>query len=245
MADQDFRDLAWMVRTHIPGIPDVMMTYHYVEAVRKHLKESFAWQHTVPNPVDLDAATAWPTLVEGTDYPTGTYIVQPVLLKWNDGQILKFKTRDQLDKFINAKWEQDTSGSKPRYWTALAAGNWAVTPQLAEDSVGKLYMRLAVAPKIYAGDVTGAIDEFIAYEYRDHWMHGALASLYAIPGKDWSDVRLAADYMALFESDIKSAKSRAAADYGRPERSVRYGGLDIVGTSGLRNANDYGRYYEL
>jgi hypothetical protein len=46
-----------------------------------------------------------------------------------------------------------------------------------------------------------------------------------MPKKDWSDLKLGAAYKAEFEASMRSVKSEAESDYGRPTLEVSYGGL--------------------
>lgn len=234
MANVDYKDLWWQVRAELPGVPTPLLYGHYAEAVRTFFLKSLAWQHSCPNPVDLAADTAWPTLVLPTDIPDDTYVVQPVLVKWDDGTVITFKTRDQLDE-LDSTWEQST-GSIPKHWTITSPMAWRLYPLLSASTTGQLYLRVALAPTAGAA----AIPEELAAEWQDVWAHGALSRLMRIPGKDWTNKGLANDYLSMYESAVADAKSRAAADYGRPHRFVRYGGLNIGGNpSGTRD--DYGR----
>lgn len=239
MADIAFEDLFWQVRSELPGVPFPLIFLNYASAVREHLSRALAWQYNVPGLLDLAASTAFPTIVVGTDIPTGTYIVQPVRIKWLDGTDICFKTRDQLDD-IDATWESRT-GSSPSYWTITSPGTWALVPMLTDPTTDSLRVRVALAPLVTgSGTAATGVPEFLANEYQAAWANGALARLFKIPGKDWSNSALGSKYGADFENDIAKAKSRAAADYGRPHRTVQYGGLSIGG-SGRRNTDDYGK----
>ena len=105
MANVNIRDLLWQVRDNLPGVPSPVMFGNYIEAVREFLAKSKAWQYNISSALDLGASTAWPTITAGSQIPAGTYVVQPVSVKWNDGSILTFKTRDQLDA-ADGDWEQ-------------------------------------------------------------------------------------------------------------------------------------------
>lgn len=234
MANVNFSDIYWPVRAELPGVPLPLLYNHYAEAVREFIAKSHAWQYSCPNALDLAASTAWPTLVAGTDIPTNTYVVEPVNLKWSDGTDIPFRTRDQLDE-IDPDWEQETA-TKPDYWTITAPGAWRVYPLLSASVTDELYLRVALAPTV-AG---GVVPEELANEFRETWEKGALARLLKIPGKDWTNPVAAQVYKQSYDEEIAMAKSRAAADYGRPHRFVRYGGL-AIGTGRGRVRDDYGR----
>jgi len=239
MADIDYRDLLWEIRAELPGAPEPLVFFHYAEAVREFFRQSKAWQYNSPSALDLNLSTAFPTISAGTEIPANTYVVEPTSIKWSDGQKILFKTRDQMD-LIDADWEQAT-GTKSKYWTITAPGAWRLYPLLTANQTGILYMRFAIAPTMTTASPRTSIPEELAYEWKQVWTHGALSRLMKIPGKDWSSVNLAAQYGNLFAQGIKEAKSRAAADYGRPDRSVQYGGLGIGGGyAGTRTSDDYG-----
>lgn len=234
MANVNYSDIYWTVRSQLPGVPLPLLHNHYAEAVREFVAKSHAWQYNCPNALDLADETAWFTLVSGTDIPTSTYVVEPVNLKRSDGTDIAFRTRDQLDE-IDPDWEQAIAAN-PDFWTITGPYAWRIYPLLADAVTDEFYLRVAIAPTV-AG---GVVPEELAHEFRSTWDKGALARLMAIPGKDWTDLNSAKAYKAEYEEEIAMAKSRAAADYGRPHRFVRYGGL-AIGTSRGRARDDYGR----
>jgi hypothetical protein len=239
MAEIDYRNLLWQVRTELPGVPQPLALYHYSETVRDFCTRTKAWNYSIEAGLDLAADTAWPTITAGTHIPASTYIVEPTRVKWSDGCEVTFKTRDQLDR-IDGDWEQ-AEGSTPRFWTVTGPKAWRVYPLLAADTTGQLYIRAALAPTFGAGidDSRQSMPEELANEFQDIWSYGTMARLMKIPGKDWSNPKHAEAYFQQYELGIKTAKSRAAADFGRPHRTVQYGGYSIGG-SGHR-VSDYGR----
>jgi hypothetical protein len=229
----NYVDMFWQVRVELPGVPLPLLHLNYAETVREFFQRSLAWQHSVPNALDLNANTAWPTLTAPADIPEDTYVVQPVRVKF-DGTDVTFKTRDQLDE-IDMDWEAAT-GSSPDHWTITSPGTWRVYPLLSANASDMIRLRVALAPV----QAATAIPDELANEFQAAWKNGTLAKLLKIPGKDWTNNTLAASYMTSFEDDIVKAKSRAAADFGRPHRTVQYGGLSING-SGRRSTDDYGK----
>lgn len=234
MANVNFVDIYWSVRALLPGVPQPLLYNHFGEAVREFIAKSHAWQYNCPNALDLGADTAWFTLVAATDIPANTYVVEPVNLKRSDGQDIAFRTRDQLDD-IDPDWEQEVGGNVD-YWTITGPGTWRVYPLLEDALTDEFYLRVALAPTVSGG----VVPEELANEFKSTWDKGALARLLAIPGKDWTDLASAKIYKAEYDDEIAMAKSRAAADYGRPHRIVRYGGL-AIGSGMIRSRDDYGR----
>lgn len=237
MANVDVRDLFWQVRLELPGVPNPVLFFNYIEAVREHLRRSLAWQYSCPNALTIAADEAWPDITVGTDIPEGTYIVEPVRVKF-DGSNVTFKTRTQLDE-MDLSWEERTA-SRPTSWTITSPGDFRLYPLLADEAEEALILRVALAPVVTVSESATAVPEALAYEWSGHWAHGALSRLMKVPGKDWTNVSLASSYAEMFEQDIKDAKSRAGADYGRPTRTVVYGGLPIGDKRSSTN-DDYGR----
>lgn len=233
MANVTYESMFWQVRAELPGVPLPLLLLNYAESTREFFVRSLAWQYDVPAALDLDADTAWPTVTAGTHTPDDTHVVQPVKVKWHDGSVITFLTRDQLDE-IDGAWEAET-GTEPKHWTITAPGAFRVYPLLAEDQTAVIRLRVAIAPITTATE----IPEELAWEFQGAWKNGALARLLRIPGKDWTNTNLAASYAQMFENDIVKAKSRAAADFGRPRRTVQYGGLSIGGSG--RRSGDYGQ----
>lgn len=244
MADVEFRDIFWQVRAELPGVPVPLLYYHYVEAVREFCTRAKAWQHDVPSLLDLGAGVVFPVIVPGTDIPLDTYLVQPLAVKWaSSSRIITFKTRDQLDE-LDPDWESLT-GSIPEHWTVTGPKAWRVYPLLATSETGVIRLRVALAPsRTEAGGRTGMPEE-LSDEFHDTWGFGCMSRLMRIPGKDWSNPGQSGAYRQIFEQGIMDAKSRAAADFGRPRRQTEYGGLPIGGKDTRNrgsNRDDYGNF---
>ena len=243
MAEISYRDLFWQVRSELPGVPEPTLFMFYAAAVREHLRLSHGWQ------VNLSGLVTWTFTDPFPDatalIPTNTVIVQPVQVKWNNGALLGFKTRQELDE-LDGDWEQkETAGLQPDYWTVSAPGEFLMYPTTTTTVVDAVELRLAVVPTLptTAADGRTGVPEELALEYSEHWAHGALAKILRIPGKDWTNFESASSYAQIFEQDIMVAKSRAGADFGRPRRKVRYGGLGIGGSAQRRTRrvnDDYG-----
>ena len=239
MADINYRDLFWQVRTELPGIPEPTLFMMYAAAVREHLRRSLAWQVNL-GLLTWGSSDTFPSM--SSAIPSLTAVVQPTQVKWSNGSFIPFKTRAELDE-IDGDWEQSTTtGVQPDYWTITDVGAWALIPDSSSTVTSAVEVRAAVIPLLptTAADNRRGIPEELALEFSEDWAHGALAKLMKIPGKDWTNLQLAAAYGQMFEDDIKVAKARAGADYGRPRRRMRYGGLGIGGSAGrsTRRVND-------
>jgi hypothetical protein len=232
----NYTDLFWQVRAELPGVPVPLLYNVYAETVRNFFRRSLAWQVSVP-PVDLIANEEFPDLLDSPYeelLPAETYVVQPVRIKYKDGSNVTFRTRTQLDA-MDSTWEQDVRSGPTRHWTITAPGVYRLYPIPAESVEAALFMKIAVAPRRNAR----AVPEPLADEWTQAWTEGALSALLKIPGKDWTDVNLAAAHGRMFDDSVREARSRSNADYGNPTRQVAYGGLSIGG-SGRNRSDDYG-----
>lgn len=238
MSNIDFLDLLWQVRAEVPGIPEPTLYLNFIKAVQEHLKDTKAWSYSVVGAIDWASGDAFPSL--SGHIPSDTFVVQPIAVKWEDtGRNIEFRTRDQLDQ-IDASWETRTA-SIPEYWTAIAPRSFYLYPANTAAQTAAIRLRVALANELPKGSDLRrtSIPESLADEFSDHWTHGALARLLRMPGKDWTNSQLAVNYQDMFEQDKRDARSRVAADFGRPKRQVQYGGLPM-GDVGPMVRDDYG-----
>ena len=246
MTEIDIRTLLWECRTECPGVPEPTLYMAYVTAMREHLRKSLGIQISLSTTRDFALTTP-----QTNNFPlmtpslTGWSTVQPMAVQWvvsGAKSIIPFITRADLE-LLDADWiNATTAGLKPDYWTMVEPGKWFLYKATTTTVSNAFIFRIAVMPDLPKIGTDGALTvyEEQAVEFADHWTRGTLAKLLKIPGKDWSNPQLALMYRELFEQDIREAKSRAGADFGRPKRSVQYGGLDIGGASG-RLVDDYGK----
>lgn len=243
MADIDYRDMFWQIRTEVPGVPEPTLFMQFASAVREHLRLSQGWQVNL-GLLDWDAVDDFPDM--SAAIPTNTSVVQPVRVKWENGDLIPFKTRQELDE-LDGDWEQETRDTgPPDYWTISAPGQFLMYPQNTANETSVVEVRVAVQPvlPISTADGRTSIPQEIADEYQEHWVRGTLSKLLKIPGKDWTNIPLAGSYGQMFEQDIREAKARAGADFGRPRRRMQYGGLGISGSHIHRSRrvnDDYGQ----
>ncbi len=225
------------VRIEAPGVPEPLLADVVADAMRDFFRDSEAWRHTVPLLLDWTTTQTFPDLVAGTELPADTRLKRVDEVKYaNDGQNLKpvpFKTRQQLDG-LYPNWEVRT-GTHPNCWTN--DGN-AATPRIVPianaDVTGSVQVRAIVVPTATMTDVP----DYFYDEFHDLWRFGALARLLKMPGKDWTNEPLAGYYANLERDGVREAKSKAKAEYGQPDRTMTYGGIDGDSYSGV---DDYGR----
>jgi hypothetical protein len=217
----DLTTLHRFLRIELPGCPEPVLSEGVLKATQDFFKRSQSYKITTGSPLaDWTEALPFPTVI---DLPDAVRIVRVDTLKYTtDGtsmEIVPFNTRQQLDMTI-PNWEVEV-GTKPKAWTHDEEIGARIIPIAAADVLASLQMRLVVTPD----DTATSVPDFLYYEFEEYIKVGALARLMKIPGKDWTDLRAAGAYAALFEDGIRRAKSRGDADFGQPNREMAYGGI--------------------
>jgi hypothetical protein len=156
------------------------------------------------------------------------------------GTDVRFKTASQLNE-LDPQWRTRTG---PRVYFYTNEGEYAggdtsafqirlyPNPTADADPAHGIEARAVVVTDVVANfdmnefdDQIPSIPDRVFYAHREALVNGALASLYLIPGKDWTDQKLSAYHRTAFESAIVRAKSRADAEYGHPVYTTSYGGI--------------------
>jgi hypothetical protein len=235
------------VKIAAPGIPDFLALYYLTGAVSEFLNRSEAWLEygagrTVDTLRDFDGYLTWPNHLD--DGSSQYYrIKRCVHMKWSDdGAEIPFQTIDQLQSY-DTDWLA-REGSKPIAFTeqvdedndslGITEFSIRVYPLIADDVDGDIYLapRFVVVTDVVSNLGTSTADnavpylpDRIFYAFRNQLVSGALARLYMLPGKDWSNSRLAATHLQMFEDGIVRAESAAGREFGRSCLTTGYGGI--------------------
>jgi hypothetical protein len=210
------------VRIEAPGAPDILVEDVVADSMKDFFRESEVWRYSVPSLLDWTQAQTFPTLTPGSEIPAGTRMKRLDELKYgkNEGRIVPFYTRQDMD-CVFPIWETKT-GSAPLAWTNdPTSDSPRIIPIATADVTGSLFLRVILVPTTLTD-----IPDFFYDEFHDVWRWGALARLLKMPGRDWTNLQLAAYYRALYDDEIVRAKSRAQAEFGQPnKRLMAYGGI--------------------
>lgn len=232
------------VRIAAAGVPQFVALYTLTRAFGEFLDRSEAWREWLPvTPADeiVAGVASWSNHL-GDNTKRWARIKRFDKVRWSPtGELIEFKTADQLQE-IDPEWRTRT-GSKPYYWTT--DGEAAA---IDEDHVSGYQVRFypvtdlddayGVVPRaVVVTDTVGDFDlndfdsqiptvpDRIFYAFRNAIVSGALADLFLMPGKDWTDQKLASYHRSQFDAAIGRAKSRADADYGNASFNTGYGGI--------------------
>lgn len=205
-----------------PGAPLVVLQQMVRLTTQDFLIRTEAWKETI-------SSVTWPDagdIVLGTNgQPTastaGAVVARFVgVLDAEQKFDLPFCTRAQLD-LIDPSW-YTASGEVPKLFTTGASPDQLrIYPLAASPKVARLRVRAALT----VGPTSVAFPDFVFWRYQTALTHGAVARVLAIPGRDWSDPRLAATYAEMYENAVIRAKAAGDSDHGNPVRTVTYGGI--------------------
>lgn len=242
---RSIRDLLPDVRVAAAGVPEFLALYSLTRSLGELLDRSEAWKDWAP--IETAFATATDGIATwinhlGQSNQRWTRIKRIDMLRWStDGVLIPFRTAEQLQAY-DAQWRTRT-GTRPLYFThegELAA---------SDSNPSGFRVRLYPAPQSAAVEgsiqprfviTTDAVADFdlstfdnqipevpdrIFYAFRQGIVSGALAHLYMMPGKDWTNPQLAQPHGAKFENTIADAKSRADRDFGNAPLIAKYGGI--------------------
>ena len=159
------------------------------------------------------------------DIPTGTEVHQ-VLQMTYDGRDMDPISPRSLD--LNYPDWRDRTGRPHVYLQKTPSTFWLVpVPQ------GSFPVIASVALK--PSRTSNNIDTTISNQYRDAIIYGTLYRLLRMPGREWSDVNAAREYLAQFNLEIQQAELRARGGDLGVKRTVKYKGIG-------KPRRRYGRY---
>jgi hypothetical protein len=243
---RSINDLLPDVRVAAAGVPQFLALYVLTRSLSEFLDRSEAWREWLPPrlmPNIEDGLTSWPNhLMSFTQQWARIKRIDNV--RWtSDGKEISFATSLQLQE-TDPQWRTRTS-AKPVHWTNEGEGAPANGSQVSSYQI-RLYPAPASDVDVSLGvearavvvtdsvsdtgqsNFDGQIPEIpdrVFYAWRNAIVSGALATLYLIPRKDWTDQKLASYHRTEFDRAIVMAQSRANAEYGHPVMTTTYGGI--------------------
>jgi hypothetical protein len=205
-------DLIPQVILEAPEVPDPVASLQIVLAARELCSFSLAWQADVTFkfagkktvPVSLD---------EGE-------LVQPISATYSvsSGGTTSHPTPAtpaQLD-LKDPSWRTRVGPPTNYFFPTMDTVQFVPTPPQ-----GTAIVRVAVQP----GMTEKTIDDRVGSVFREAIVHGALARLFRIPSRQWTDKGLAAYHLEAFELGKADAQNRGVDMFAKVARKVKYGGL--------------------
>lgn len=234
------------VKTAAAGVPDFLALYSLTRSLGEFLDRSEAWREwmpVLPTAQYLDGLAHWPNHLDD-DTKRWSRIKRIDKMEWHPtGDPAVFKTVSQLQE-LDPLWRTRT-GTKVRFWTSEGEFAASDADHVSEFQIRVYPMPVAgidvsygIRPRVVVTTDSVAnfnLDAFdsqvptipdrIFYAFRDAVVDGALAKLFLMPGKDWTDQKLSGAHRLTFEAAIVRAKSRADAEFGNPSYTTGYGGI--------------------
>lgn len=234
------------VRINAGGVPEFMARYSLTRSLSEFLDRSEAWREwlpVLPTAQYLAGLAHWPNHLDD-DEQRWARIKRIDKMEWHPtGDPVTFKTVSQLQE-LDPLW-RTRAGTKVCFY--LTEGEFAApddetvsefqirvypTPVAGIDATYGIRPRVVVTTDVSAdfglSDFDGqvpVIPDRVFYAFRDAIVAGALAHLFLMPAKDWTDQKLSGAHRLTFEAAIVRAKSRADAEFGNPSYTTGYGGI--------------------
>ena len=213
----DVVDLVPDVRVEIPDIPSFVAERQILRAARELCEEARCFRSNF----DISTVADTSTVDLAGSIPNGTELVDVISLKPADGSGPVLPTTwKHLDE-NSTNWRTETAAVASHY--VISANNVIrLYPIPTTTESAAYHIRVAVKPLLTAT----AIGALIVNKYDEVLTRGALARLYAMPNKTWTNFDLAAYHANYFNEGVLAARTEAADEYqtGVP-RKVKYGGL--------------------
>ncbi len=223
-----------------PGVARPVAMNAVTRALAEFLSKSEVWREwsydTDPDDI-TNGLYEWAKPIIPTDPDILDYqwmrVKRVDIISWPDGCELQYRTTRWLNE-RDREWRTRTG--TPQIFTQEGDGGGAVrfvpAPPAAATYTANMNARLVIVTNVTTGlgpdsalaGQTPALPERIFENYREIIVAGALAILYAIPGKAWSNNAQVAFQRGMFEDGIIRAQSAAAVDFGHPGIAVEYGG---------------------
>ena len=215
-----YSSLVKEVLPYVPFCPDSLVESNLRSATIEFCERSKAYI------LDMDAFNTISGVYEyDFDIPTGTEVHQ-VLQMTYDGRDMDPISPRSLE--LNYPDWRDRTGRPHVYLQKTPSTFWLVpVPQ------GSFPVIASVALK--PSRSSNNIDTTISNQYRDAIIYGTLYRLLRMPGREWSDVNAAREYLAQFNLEITQAELRARGGDLGVKRTVKYKGIG-------KPRRRYGRY---
>lgn len=168
------------------------------------------------------------TLVSGTyEYALVSPIAETEVSALLDAQVTKASiptVNRQLDistmevaQNLFPDWPNTNVTGEPRLLFQMSPSMFDIAPVVGDKDTYTLKMKAAIRPTMTAVNV----ESTLMNEYRRAWFHGTIHELMMLPGRTWSNDKLALYHGKQWEYFMNSARARANKGFGRTSISVK------------------------
>lgn len=215
-----YTSLVKEILPYVPLCPDALVEQHIRAATIEFCERSKAYI------LDMDPFNTTAGVYEyDFDIPVATEVHQ-VLYMTHDGNDMDPISPRSLE--LNYPDWRNRTGSPHVYLQKSSSLFWIVpVPSGAKEVI----VSVALKPTRTSTN----IDSTVSNQYRDAIIYGALYRLLRMPGREWTDVGAAREYLAQFNNEITQAELRARGGDLGVKRTVKYKGIG-------KPRRRYGRY---
>ena len=215
-----YTSLVKEILPYVPLCPDALVEQHIRAATIEFCERSKAYI------LDMDPFNTTSGVYEyDFDIPVATEVHQ-VLYMTHDGNDMDPISPRSLE--LNYPGWRNRTGSPHVYLQKSSSLFWIVPVPSGSKEV---IVSVALKPTRTSNN----IDSTISNQYRDAIIYGALYRLLRMPGREWTDVGAAREYLAQFNNEITQAELRARGGDLGVKRTVKYKGIG-------KPRRRYGRY---
>lgn len=232
-----FTDLDGEVLSEVPGADAVLIQRSFRRAARRFCAETEVLRTTTATPLDLVADQAEYTIPAVANREI-VRIVRGGLL-WGSQTYPTHRTEDQLDReerqgqtpsryflpdteaeaarlgMLTTPWRILT-GSPPVFYYQPQPNTVRLVPIPNVAMTQQLTITYALKPAREATEV----DDFIVENWYETLVHGAIGELLSIKQKPWSNIKLAKDYIAMFDDGIADIVGDRVGGFGDNDYAV-------------------------
>lgn len=202
------------IRLLTPNAPNPIIDMMVVDATRELCRATHAWRYEL-EAGDLSKEGSVIVLSP----PENAVILKPWTIDYADDGTLVPATKAQLTRKASPDWRSDTG--TPTHYVFTPPYTLTLYPWLSTISMSDLKVTVSLMPELGVTE----IDDQLATQYSETIRNGALARLFAMPNRTWTDLQLAGMYAAGFAAALAGIEEEGTDSYVRNlPRKVRYGG---------------------
>jgi len=196
------------VLPEVPGCPGPLAEQRVLTACIEFCERTQYWRYE-SDPMPMEAGID----EYEVDIPSGSQLVSIIdPIKFNGAKIYG-TTKELLDKNESDDW-QDNQGDTPFAYYNKSLGVFRPVPYPETTISDAIKLDLALKP---LPDAT-TVEDFLFTEFFQAIADGALAKLFALPGKAWGDPTMSAHHAGLFDDAMNKAATKAKSGFRAQER---------------------------
>jgi hypothetical protein len=236
MPTRAFEDVVQRLVTHVPGCPFPVIEKYVRDAAIEVCEKTLLWRYEQPSIRLTPGLHNYPyePPTEAEVYAFINVIIEDENDSWT--KVYPITEEDLYDKYPNWPDHDPERLSRPQYIVHLNADEFGMA--LVPDDVHDYDLKMKVALKPLR--TARGMDQTTLDEIEDVVIDGALAELYMLPEKAWTDKNAARYHKQQFISGMSDRRARVNLGNGRASVGVR---MRPWARRAGRRGGTYGRRY--